>query len=313
MTLEEGALHLYTCLGKSLLTLRDLAKHGCRRSEHVRAKINRWISSNKRNRFWQSDAEEETWKALLQPFGHLEAYLGGGSFGTVFKATRRGRPVAIKLTPYVPSAWGSLGHASEYEMQKRFAALGLAFMPICARNRKAMAGEGLKLKGSLREILRFNVGGIVMPIVEGTLVDICRRGHVAGLQDAVTSLLRAARVGGMVHNDLKCNNVGYLLSPMLDIRYLDLARSYDVATLQDKGHSPEDAEQLVAMGVALDSMCLLASARRHLAAGNRGMTQVTAAAEMHLLELGYRDNDDDAVRKLNARVSFCLYKKPQKG
>jgi hypothetical protein len=199
---------------------------------------------------------EDAW--LLLEKLRCVAFLGGGSFGTVFE-TAAG--LAVKLIPRRKSLGiRQVGAQHEFHMQKAFARRGLALQP-CAfqRFRCSEAGE---------EDASAEIGALSMPKIAWTL-DRClqagglRPSSATSIGTRLVHLLTAACAAGLVHNDAKCNNVSVSMDAM-DMHFIDFGRAFDVRDLSLLGAGGDSATEAIRLGTALDAWRLQASLSRLL-------------------------------------------------
>jgi len=209
-----------------------------------------------------SEAAATRW---LRKHGCVE-YLGGGSFGHVYKVrppVGRGLPseIAVKLIASFPSSSKISGNVvHEYEHQRLFAEAGLAWEPHGLVNAEEAGGRRLSCVPA--KALKTNVAGILMPLLDTTLDKLVKqRGPSvlsAELGERLVNLLRGALERGMAHNDAKPNNVGVRGH---DVRFIDFGRALSVKPLQhldvkERWETLQDATLADALRLALGLQAL---------------------------------------------------------
>jgi hypothetical protein len=222
---EEGVAHLRRCVQRALKTeLLDSAFP-----------------------FTEEDAG-----LLLRKFGCRE-FLGGGTFGAVFLLACGKR--VVKFVPQRPAASKPSSHGClhEFLMQQKFAALDLALPP---KSYQSFGVRGCPLE----------LGAIEMPRISLTLE---RRLHAElalspkearRLSRSLVWLLQVARAHGLVHNDLKCNNLG--VGRREAVYFLDFGKSFDEAFLRAKRPPSARLCKMLDVSTAIDAWRLQASIRK---------------------------------------------------
>lgn len=185
------------------------------------------------------------------------AFLGGGAFGAVFEL-RDGEAAKV-----VPQTVGTDAHR-EFEMQKKFAALGLAPVPSSFRS-FSLCQPSLPRDAQPSEAQGLCLTVTTMPLVHATLQQRLARKRLA--QEELASLgaslrrcILRARRHHLVHNDLKCNNVAVERSTGRVI-FIDFGKSLDAARLKELQPRVEDAGRTLDLAAALDCWRLQASVR----------------------------------------------------
>jgi hypothetical protein len=161
--------------------------------------------------------------------------LGAGSFGTVFEAAGN-KGVALKYLFENP--------LREYEMQCLMASKGLAFAAVEVLNSRATLrspprvwfstqGSHFLTAPTLKLLLRAikDLACIlVLERIDGTLADFFCENHsimTAAIGDALHKLLLAAQKAGVVHNDVKLDNVGFRKQQQqIVFRFVDCGMSF---------------------------------------------------------------------------------------
>ena len=210
-------------------------------------------------------------------------YLGGGTFGQVYRTRLTGEEAAVKWIASYPSEGRILGNAEhEYALHRLFAAADLAWAPLGLIN--ARAARQACLSRRPEQALRRNVAGIVMPVVDTTLDRLVRAQGPqvlhADLGARLVALLRGALAADLAHNDAKANNVGVLAG---DVRFIDFGRALGAERLA--AWAPGPRRRLLEEVSLADALRLAASLRR-LAGGTPALAALRAYAAERAAGLG---------------------------
>jgi hypothetical protein len=215
--------------------LRDI-RRGKEGAEHLRACARRIRS--------EDVLSLEDVAIFLRSLG-CTGFLGGGTFGAVF--LRRTGDVA----KVVPTKGGGADGSREFYFQKKFAALCLAMPPTTFQCYAVSQDEELCLAVT------------TMPLAYAMLHQRLSSSTTEWTQEELQRLGTSLRQGilearrrGLVHNDLKCNNVA--LSSSGRVFFIDFGKSLDDAWLR-KARPRCDAERALDLAAALDCWRLQAS------------------------------------------------------
>lgn len=262
--------------------------------------------------------DEEAAACWLRRRGCL-AYLGGGSFGHVYRVLLRNPPpgvpseVAVKWIASYPSESGISGNAAhEYTHHQLFADAALAWGPVGLVN--ATAAQQLSLSGAPARALQRNVAGILMPLVDTTLDKLLKQKGPGVMTDALgqqlVELLDAALRAGMAHNDAKANNVGLRGG---DVRFIDFGRALSGSCLHHL--KLEERRRVLEEATVADALRLAASLQ-HLARDPalpallclREYARALSAASEPLQRLVADQEERRVVQILGKRVQQALRK-----
>lgn len=260
---------------------------------------------------------------LLRKFGCRE-FLGGGTFGAVFGLDCGHR--VVKFVPQRPEASKLSRHncLHEFFMQQKFAALGLALPP--------KRYQSFEVRGCPLEL-----GVIEMPRISLTLEQRLHAERALSAKEArrlgrsMLWLLQVARAHDLVHNDLKCNNLG--VGKKEAVYFLDLGKSFDEASLRAKRPPEARLCKILDVSTAIDAWRLQASARkcfqRRQASEDRGallalLTKPLQALAQHLLEKhGLLEEDSEldeewwqedlVLQELKKEMALCFNKRLKEG
>lgn len=190
------------------------------------------------------------------------SYLGGGTFGSVFETSS---PVG-EVVKFIPRRTSKsklpCDAAQEFKMQKRFARHGLAWAPRDLRH--------FQLSGNLEQAEPWvGLDVIRMEKVASTLDKTFRDGYAlrfteeaSSLGKSMAKLVSEALVGGLVHHDAKCNNIG--VSKDGDLRFIDFGRAFDEKALKSIGLSRKKINKALRLGAAIDAWRFQESVSRWL-------------------------------------------------
>ena len=239
-------------------------------------------------------------------------FLGGGSFGQVYRMTlknedsKKSHEVAVKWIAAYPSVYNIAGNVlHEYEHHKAFAKLGLAWMPLGLVN--ADAASKKRLSTSPQKALVKNVAGILMPILDATLDQKIKKLGTSVLSEdlglRLVELLRKALEAGVAHNDLKANNIGIKGN---EVRFIDFGKALSCHYL--KALDVKDRWLLLEEATLADTLRLCGSLK-HLAKDmdypvlqplrNFAKLLINQIPELQAL---FDEEEKEAVQKITKRI-----------
>ena len=290
-------------------------KRGEEGVQHLKRCVDRAMKTEMHQEFSTQDA------CLILKKLACVSFLGGGTFGAVFELSNGSVakiiPRRIEIAKEVQSA------LSEFLFHQKFARYGLARAP--------KAYQSYQLRNWDLEF-----GIILMPKIEATLETVLRSRVPLEAPEAVriggslARLIMAARLKGLVHNDLKCNNLSFSMLGL--ILFIDFGKSFDKSFLRKKTPPCENVSKILDLASAIDGWRLQVSIRKNFKTIERrgqeeallpllvSPTQALVREFLKKQEIAVPESDvdcdwwtdDSVLQQLKRELSRCFNKKRRK-